>query len=273
MPTVQHNDAALAYTVQGEGPGIVLVHGTGAKGTTTWAPLLKTLSRQRTVVLPDLRGSGATEDPGKPLTLDMLAADVLAVARDAGLEEFDLVGFSLGGAVAAYAAAAAPERTRSLTIIATAASGHDSRSRLQFAFWKDLYARDADLFARFWLLSGLSPNFVAAIPPNELELAASFPIEVGLERQCTLNTEIDLTPVLGSISGPTLVIGCEHDTIVPREQTEALANGIPGAEYVTLDAGHMVILEMPGVVGQKILEHTTHLAPGRAHGRSPGAER
>jgi 3-oxoadipate enol-lactonase len=255
MATIQRNDAEVAYSVHGEGPGLVLVHGTGASGMTTWAPLLKRLSREHMVVLPDLRGSGATRDRQEPLVLDTLAEDVLAVASDAGLDDFDLVGFSLGGAVAASAAAIAPDRIRSLVIIATPATGEDSRSRLQFQFWKDLYARDPDLFARYWLLTGLSPNFVAAIPPEELDLAASFPIEAGLGRQSTLNIDIDLRPRLTAIRARTLVVGCHHDMVVPAEQAESLARGIQRADYVKLDAGHMVILEMPAVVAEKILEH------------------
>jgi 3-oxoadipate enol-lactonase len=230
------------------------VHGTGANGTTTWSPLLRQLSAELTVVLPDLRGSGATHDPGGPLELDVLAEDVLAAATDAGFEEFDLAGFSLGGAVAASLAAAC-DRVRSLTIIAAPPSGLDSRTRLQFDFWTDLYAQDAALFARYWLLAGLSPDFVAAIPGEELALAASFPIEPGLERQSTLNTRVDLTPILPSIRVRTLVIGCAHDTIVPSQQTKALAAAIPRADYLELETGHMAILEAPSVVARTILEH------------------
>jgi pimeloyl-ACP methyl ester carboxylesterase len=51
------------------------------------------------------------------------------------------------------------------------------------------------------------------------------------------------------------VIGCAHDAIVPSAQTRALADAIPGAEYLEMDAGHMVILEAPRLVAQKILDH------------------
>jgi 3-oxoadipate enol-lactonase len=255
MQSIRRGDAQIAYTIHGDGPGLVLVHGTGANGSTTWAPMLKALSRERTVVLPDLRGSGATRDGGEPLALETLADDVLSVATDAELDQFDLVGFSLGGAVAACAAARAPDRIRSLVIIATPPSGRDSRSQLQFGIWKDLYDLDPQLFARYWLLSGLSPQFAAEIPADELERAATFPIESGLDRQCTLNTEIDLEPLLDTIHARTLVIGCTHDAIVPQARTRQLGERIPDARYLALDAGHMVILEMPSIVARAVLEH------------------
>jgi 3-oxoadipate enol-lactonase len=255
MPTVQRDDAEVAYTVKGDGPGLILVHGTAASGTTTWAPILRAVAKDRTVLLPDLRGSGATRDGGEPLVLETMADDVLAVATDAGLDDFDLVGFSLGGAVAACAAARAPRRVRSLVVIATPLAGTDSRSRLQFGIWKDLYAADPALFARYWLLAGLSPGFVAAIPADELALAATFPIEAGLERQCTLNTELDLTALARAIAAPTLVVGCTADTVVPPAEVQRLAGAIPAAEYRAIDSGHMAILETPALLAHTILRH------------------
>jgi 3-oxoadipate enol-lactonase len=255
MPTVARGDAEIAYTTHGAGPGLVLVHGTGASGTTTWSPLLRSLAAERTVVVPDLRGSGGTVDPGGALELPELASDVLAVAADAGLDRFDLAGFSLGGAVAIAVAAVAPEQVRSLIVIAASPSGRDSRSRLQFELWADLFERDRDLFARYWLLAGLSPAFLAAIPSEELGLAATFPIEAGLRRQCELNLTLDLGPLLATVQAPTLVIGCAHDTVVPVERVRALAAGIDGSAFAELDTGHMAILEAPRLLAATILEH------------------
>ncbi len=245
MPTVRCGTAEVSYQVTGAGKPIVLVHGTGASGAGTWAPMLRCLERGCTVVVPDLRGSGGTRDGGGELTLEELAADVLAVAADAGLEEFDLVGFSLGGAVAASIAASAPDKVRALVLIATLPSGGDSRARLQFAFWRDLFDRDRDLFARFWLLTGLSSEFVSAIPAEDLDRAAAFPLAPGLGRQSTLNMHVDLMPILASIETRTLVVGCTHDVVVPAPRAREVAAAIRGAEYVELDSGHMVVLEAP----------------------------
>ncbi len=255
MPTVRRGDADVAYTVHGSGRGLVLVHGTGTSGIATWSTVLRPLSQSRTVVLPDLRGSGATRAPDAPLEIETLVDDVLAVAADAHLNEFDIAGFSLGGAVAASVAAAAADRVGALVVIAARASGTDSHAQLQFEFWKDLHAQDTDLFARYWLLAGLSPAFVASIPQDELASAASFRIEPGLARQSTLNTRLDIAPILGTIRARTLVIGCLHDAIVPCEQTRALADAIPGAKYLECHSGHMMMLEAPDLLARKILEH------------------
>ena len=255
METAARGSASIAYVQDGHGPGLVLVHGTGANASTTWSAVRPALAAERTLVLPDLRGSGGTQDDGSPLTLDGLAADVLAVVDDAGLERVDVCGFSLGGAVAVQLAATAPDRVGSLILIAAPLSGVDSRSVLQFSFWSELYTQDPRLFARYWLLAGMSPGFIAGIPREDLDRAASFPIEPGLVRQCALNTELDLTHALASIRASTLVIGGAHDTIVPPAETRKLAGSIPDARYLELDTGHMSILEAPARLVDVILAH------------------
>jgi pimeloyl-ACP methyl ester carboxylesterase len=215
-------------------------------------------------VVPDLRGSGGTEDSGEPLALDTLVSDVLAVAAHAGLDRFDLAGFSLGGFVALGLAATAPERVRSLTVIAAGASGRDSRTRLQFELWRDLYQLDRDLFARLWLLTGLSPAFVATIPPADLKRAATFRLAPGLGRQCVLNAEVDMRDRLDEVVAPTLVIGCRHDVVFPPSFSRELAESLPSARYLELDSGHMAVVEAPAALAQALCEFLADTGPGRA---------
>jgi pimeloyl-ACP methyl ester carboxylesterase len=84
MPVVEVGAAKIAYRVDGAGPGLVLVHGTGGNSETNWNQLVGRLSESRTVVRPDYSGSGATIDDGTPLTVAALAAQVVAAAENAG---------------------------------------------------------------------------------------------------------------------------------------------------------------------------------------------
>ena len=236
MATVVTDGAEVAYRVTGSGPGLVLIHGTGGDGTTTWSPLAPLLEPGRKVVVPDLRGSGQTKDSGESLALDAMVKDVLAVADDAGLDQFDLAGFSLGGFIALALALIAPERVGALIVIAAGASGRDSRAQLQFALWRDLFENDPALFARYWLLSGLSPRFLADIPPEELERAATFRLAPGLGRQSILNSEIDLRAKL------------------PSPLAKELAQFVPSATYQELDSGHMAVIEAPRELARTMTE-------------------
>lgn len=111
MPTsrvrISDGEAVVHYDLTGDGPGVVLVHGTAASRE-QWSPLTAELAGRFTVVAPDYSGSGATTDHGGPVTLADLADEVLAAANAAGLDTFHLVGHSLGAVVAARLAALRP---------------------------------------------------------------------------------------------------------------------------------------------------------------------
>src|SRR3984893_1391931 len=59
---VQTNGATIHVRVGGQGPAVVLLHGFGDTGD-MWAPLAADLARDHTVVVPDLRGLGRSEQP------------------------------------------------------------------------------------------------------------------------------------------------------------------------------------------------------------------
>jgi pimeloyl-ACP methyl ester carboxylesterase len=99
---VEVDGAKVSYRVDGAGPGLVLLHGTGGNSETSWGQLVGRLSESRIVVRPDYSRSGDTVDDGRQLTVAMLAAQVVAAAKRAGATPFDLVGYSLGAAVAIY---------------------------------------------------------------------------------------------------------------------------------------------------------------------------
>jgi 3-oxoadipate enol-lactonase len=243
MRRVRVGRADVAYHVAGDGPGLVLVHGTGGSAQTTWSHLLHYFTPHWTVVSPDLAGSGETTDDGGPLELEELAAQVAATAADASLERYSLVGFSLGAAVAAQLAVTEPDRVDALVMAAVARSGTHARSKLQFELWQDLHEHDPTLLARLWLLTGFSPGYLTAIPPDQVRRAAVFPIEPGMPRQCDLYTHIDLTEVLPAIRARTHVVGCTHDWIVPPTDARAVADAVAHSSYSQLDAGHMVVFE------------------------------
>jgi pimeloyl-ACP methyl ester carboxylesterase len=169
MKIAEFEGAKVAYRVDGSGPGLVLVHGTGGDSLTNWGHLVEYLSPHWTVVRPDYSGSGDTKDNGGPLTAAVLAAQVVAAAQAAGTVPFDLVGFSLGAAVAAFIAAEYPTLVRSVVLLAGFASGEDSRQKMQFELWRNLIRSDRRSMARLVLLTGFSPDFVSGLGDAAVE--------------------------------------------------------------------------------------------------------
>lgn len=95
---------SIDYSVTGDGPAVVLIHGI-TESRRTWDPVVAPLvAGGRQVVSLDLRGHGDSSD-APTYDLMSMASDVAAVADAEALDRPLLVGHSLGGAVASAAAA------------------------------------------------------------------------------------------------------------------------------------------------------------------------
>jgi 3-oxoadipate enol-lactonase len=243
VPRVQVGDVDVAYEVQGDGEPLVLVHGSTGSGA-HWVQVVPGLVDRFRVVLPDYAGGGATVDPGGPLEVDDLAAQVLAVADDVGAGRFGLAGWSLGAVVAAAVAAAAPDRVSALTLVCGWAAS-DARMAFTFDLWRRLLATDRELFARYTFADGASRQLFELIGEGVESLieptAASF--SSGADRHADLDGRVDIADRLGAITAPTLVVGGVEDRWVPIEHSRHLAATIPDARLVELECGHLVLAE------------------------------
>lgn len=239
--------AKVAYRVDGEGPGLVLIPGTGGNSESNWGHLLAPFVSDWKVVRPEYSGAGHTTDDGEPLSVEKVAEQIVAAARAADAVPFDVVGYSLGASLAAYIAAEYPEEVNSVVLLAGFASGDDSRARLQFGLWKDLIANDLHSMARLVLINGLSPAYLSAMSDQQIEELTEIIVTIndwpGMLRQIDLDLALDIRKQIPKILKPTLVIGCTHDQMIPAPQVKALAAQIEGAEYRELDSGHLAILE------------------------------
>ncbi len=252
----------VEYLIAGEPgpqPDLILLHGTGGSAATNWEHLLADLSAPgRRVIALNYSGSGATTDPGGPLQLVQLVGQALAVADAAGSAQFDVAGFSLGAVVAAELAATRPDRVRRAVLIAGWASSHDGRAPLQFALWQHLATTDPQALAALLTLTGFSPQFLSRRPERataKLVATTLATLAPGLARQAELDARVDLADSAPHITAPTLVIGSDEDQMVPLAATRALAELIPGARYVELASGHLVLFEQPGELTELINDH------------------
>ncbi|SDY15607.1 Pimeloyl-ACP methyl ester carboxylesterase [Amycolatopsis xylanica] len=246
-------EALVHYDVTGSGPGLVLVHGTAATRE-QWLPLTDAARDRYTVVAPDYSGSGLTVDHGGVLTVEDLAAEVLAAADDAGLGEFRLAGHSLGAVVAAHLAGTHPDRVHSLVLHACWAVT-DTRFDAELRYWLELL--DTGAFARMLPLMAFGPRYWAtATTESNEELVATLDDlidPVGAARQIEVDRRVDLRDILPKITAPTLLLASEHDRIIDRAQQELLAAAIPDVRRAGLDAGHGAPAEDPAGFAAAVL--------------------
>jgi len=171
----------------------------------------------------------ARRSPSLAYELEQLAAVVATL----GQEPFDLIGVSLGAPVAVAWAAAHPETVRRLVLYGGWASGAEvspSSARehvlgLVGSHWglgsdvlTDLFAPDASAAARAAFGRYQRAASDAATAQSLLELSYA----------------LDVRALLPEVRRPTLVVHRERDRAAPLAQAEALARGIPGAEFVVL---------------------------------------
>jgi pimeloyl-ACP methyl ester carboxylesterase len=125
---VQINGRAVHYTDQGQGPTILLLHGSGAD-VTAWAPLAKEMAQNYRVVAFDFPGSGLSENPAdEAYSLPAAVATTDAFVKALGLSPLVVIGHSVGGQVAWTAALDHPPWMRNLVLMAP--TGHPYPSPL-----------------------------------------------------------------------------------------------------------------------------------------------
>ncbi|WP_067450609.1 alpha/beta fold hydrolase [Actinomadura macra] len=247
MTTLTVGNARVTYRRDGSGPPLVLVHGVGP-GSIMWNELIDRFGDRHTVILPDLAGSDPAEDDGAPVTIEALAAQVIAViedvgAGDAGSTPVDLMGFSLGAPTVAAVAALRPDLIRRLIPVAGLTHAGDEYIQQAMGTWL-LLSDSADAFGRFATLLAYSRPFLNQIGHDAVEQFHGFmrPTD-GRRRQIDLVRRLDIRDLLPRIEAPTLVIGCTRDATIPVENHREFFAAIPGSEYAELDTGHVAMVE------------------------------
>ncbi|MFE3188870.1 alpha/beta fold hydrolase [Nocardia sp. NPDC059240] len=242
--TLSNGPSTVEYLVTGTGPGVVLVHGTFAHAEANWAELTAELSERFTVVAPNYAGAGATTAPDA-VTVDDLAAQVLAAADHAGLTTFQLAGHSLGAVTAATLAARHPDRVESLVLHAPwAVTG--TRAAALFDLWQHLLRTDLDALARLLPLTVLRPETLSGWSTEVFEqTVAAFAglLDPRQAVQVAADRSVDIRDLLPRIAARTLVLGSAYDQVVPIAEQREVADVIPAAEYLEFEAGHALPLE------------------------------
>ena len=116
MSRAEVNGVSLHYEEHGSGEPLVLLHG-GLGAGAMFDPIMPELCAHRRVIAVDLQGHGGTADVDRPLRPQTMADDVAALIEHLGLPSADVMGYSLGGAVALRTAIQHRDRVRRLVLV------------------------------------------------------------------------------------------------------------------------------------------------------------
>ena len=248
MPCITSDGVSIHYEVKGQGSPVLLLAGLAGVGA-SWGPQIELFAEHHLVIVPDHRGTGASDHTARGMTIAQHARDMARVIEALGCGPVHVVGSSTGGAIAQLLAIYHRELVRSATIISSIARAD--------AF----YRRQFDMRRRMLTDSGLrasteanalflfDPKFIREHPEQvqawvDASSAATFEPEIAIAR-IDMIVKHDAFDELETITTPTLVLVGERDFCAPPYFSAALAERIPGAEFATLDGGHLIFLEQP----------------------------
>ncbi|WP_412061348.1 alpha/beta fold hydrolase [Rubrivirga sp. IMCC45206] len=244
----------------GDHPVLVALHGIGASKD-HWARLAALVRDRVRVVAPDLPGFGESAVTGD-LSMAGQAETVVAFLDALGLDRVHLAGSSMGGRIAAELAHAAPERLRSLWLLAPAGADGDQVSEMiEGLFAGDgvpLFARTADEYAASVAFSMRRPP---AIPRPALrvlaaESAAAYDRTVGVFCDMSLEMGLGLTTeeLVAGLAVPMLVTWGADDRVLHPSGAATLAAGVADATVDVMDGiGHLPMMEAPRPTAQAFL--------------------
>jgi pimeloyl-ACP methyl ester carboxylesterase len=121
MPFVRFEGRRLHYLVRGAGAPTVLIHGLGSSAA-DWAFQVPALEHDCQLILPDLPGCGLSAPPPHPYSVAHWAQAIWGLLDALELRQPNLVGFSMGGAVALEMALQRPAAVPRLALINSLAS-------------------------------------------------------------------------------------------------------------------------------------------------------
>src|SRR5688572_25034003 len=246
----------VRYLMAGSGPPVVLIHGIRSSAD-TWKPAMAGLSREHTVIAPDLLGHGASATPRGDYSLGAHASGARDVANALGHERVTVVGHSLGGGIAMQFAYQFPERTERLVLVSSGGLGREVHFLLRAASLPGAdYVLPALTSRRLVDLGrgiGGLLGRVGLQPAGDVGvLARGFAsLDNAGSRQAFLHTvrsviepggqRVSATERLALAARlPTLIVWGEQDSIIPAAHGAAAHKAMPGSRFETFQgAGHM----------------------------------
>jgi pimeloyl-ACP methyl ester carboxylesterase len=202
------NGIKLYYEIHGTGRPLILLHG-GLGAIEGFGPNLPALAKGHRVIAVDLQGHGRTADVDRPLSVVTMADDIGALIKYLKLERPDVVGWSLGGGVAALTAIRHPELVNKLVMVSTPIRRN--------AFYAEILTQQEQVNAA--AVEALKPTpmyqlYVAVAPrpadfPKLLDKIGAY-----------MKKDFDFSKEVAEIQAPTLVVAGDADIFPPAHAVE-----------------------------------------------------
>jgi pimeloyl-ACP methyl ester carboxylesterase len=234
---VECNGARIWYATCGSGPPVVLLHGALGSGE-DWANQVPALiERGYRAILIDSRGQGRSTRDARPLTYELMAADVLAVMDALAIEKAAVVGWSDGAIIGLILAMKNPERIRRVFAFG---ANMDLSGLIPVSLSDPVVVALLDRAAKDYARLSETPDDFKQLSAAVFHMMATQP---------NYRAE-DLATIRVAVA----IVHAERDEFITREHAEYLARSIPGAQLIILrDVGHMALQQKPQAFNAALL--------------------
>ncbi|MGY4972359.1 alpha/beta fold hydrolase [Streptomyces nigrescens] len=241
------------------GPTLVFVHYWGGSAG-TWDAVVERLPADRDTVRFDQRGWGASRALPGPHRLDQLADDLIDIVTGLGLDNFVLVGHSMGGKVSLLAAARRPAGLAGLALLAPAPPEPPATVTTEYRYSLS-HAYDSaqsvgQALDHALTATPLSGAVRSAVVRDSLNSDEAARLEWPMR-----GIAADVTDAVSAIDVPVLVLAGEHDQVEPPHVLQRhLLPSVPRARFdIVPSSGHLLPLEAPAEVAAALEVFTTGL--------------
>ena len=234
------NGINLYYETHGTGRPLILLHG-GLGSGEMFGPILPALSANHQVIAIDLQGHGRTADIDRPIDVRLMAGDIAALIGHLGLDQPDVMGYSLGGGVAFHTAVQHPELVRRLVLIST--------NMKRSAIYPDMLAQQAQVgpdAAEFMKETPMYQLYMRVAPRPE-----DFPRLLAKLGE-SMAKDFDFSEEVRGLQMPTLFVCADADMFPPSHAVEV---------FELLGGGQ----RDGGWMGEGRTPHSLAILPGLTH--------
>lgn len=223
MSFFYYDGLPIHYKEYGMGEPVLLVHGLGCSGADWELQVAWLKHRGFRLVVPDLPGCGVSAPPCGKYSICALAGALWAMVNELALPQVNIVGFSMGGAIALQMAIERPAFVPRLALINTLAKYNDH-------WLKWLIARQTALYVNVFGMRRAARLFAAGLFPEPWQqplrdrasaAVGSVPASTYLRMARALE-EWDVMGYLDRIQSRTLIIAAQHD-FTPIMEKQVLA--------------------------------------------------
>ena len=249
MTYIRANGVILSVEMGGSGEPVVLLADIG-EDLGSWAFQWRTLSISHFTIALDVRGSGRSDAPSEPYSMETMADDVVSIMDLTGVDGAHVIGHGMGGMIAQVVAADHPGRVNSIVTICTPARMTDDQRCVYSTLLRSAEeGMDPVAMSKFMTPWVFSAHFLEDERWRDNVISGrarrySWISWEGVRGQFEAMSRYDATRHAGRIACPCLAICGKHDRLVPPPSVQELMEHVPRVRGVQLDGGHMLPLEL-----------------------------